>query len=101
MRLVRAAFALGFAMAIAACSLLIDKNAAQCQSSSDCPVGTYSVCKAGVCTDPRASALTACNSAPEAGVDFLNACSDASCVPFDNASRLDNLDDAGKLKPLP
>jgi hypothetical protein len=38
---------------------------------------------------------------PHSTVEFLNACSDRSCVPFDNASRLLNLSADGKLKPLP
>lgn len=32
---------------------------------------------------------------------FLNACTDASCEPFDNAKRLPLLNDDGTLPPLP
>ena len=38
---------------------------------------------------------------PMADVEFLGACTDATCVPFDNHSRLANLGADGFLKPLP
>jgi hypothetical protein len=110
-RVVLAAVALGCVTACVACSFLIDKNAIQCVSDADCHVGFYSSCQRGVCVDPSAvggSGAGACMSptgcfrcTPEAGTDFLNACTDAGCVSFDNAARLTNLADDGKLKPLP
>jgi hypothetical protein len=104
-----AAVALGCVTACVACSFLIDKNAIQCVSDADCHVGSYSSCEQGVCVEPSAiGGASACISstgcfrcAPEAGTDFLNACTDAGCVSFDNASRLTNLAADGKLKPLP
>jgi hypothetical protein len=38
---------------------------------------------------------------PSSDYEFLSACSDAICVPFDNRGRLANLNEDGSLKPLP
>lgn len=112
-RFVVALLVFGSATSVAACSLLIDKSAQQCERDSDCRVGSYSSCERGVCVDPAASgssnagaggcaAATGCfRCTPDAGSEFLNACTDASCVPFDNAKRLTNSTADGKLKPLP
>jgi hypothetical protein len=94
-----------------ACSLVIDKNATQCARDPDCRVSPYSICQAGVCVDPKSAAAGggdgSCSDAsgcfrcaPQSNTQFLNACSEHSCVPFDNASRLRNLGADGKLKPL-
>ncbi|MET0795540.1 MAG: hypothetical protein ABW061_28735 [Polyangiaceae bacterium] len=90
---------------------MIDKNATQCAHDEDCRVSPFSLCATGVCVDPKASGAsggeascsdaTGCfRCAPQTNTQFLNACSDHSCVPFDNASRLRNLGADGKLKPL-
>ena len=71
----------------------------------------FSVCSAGICIDPKApdasggegscSEPSGCfRCAPRTNSEFLNACSERSCVPFDNATRLRNLTADGKLKPL-
>jgi hypothetical protein len=39
--------------------------------------------------------------APTTSVQFLNACTSASCVPFDDTTRLTNLLPDGALPPLP
>ena len=106
-----ALLALGAAASFSGCSFLIDKNARQCERDSDCHAGSYSSCQRGVCVDPaRPSgagaagclAATGCfRCVPEAGNEFLNACTDASCVPFDNATRLEHWAADGKLRPLP
>ena len=109
--LIRAIFALAFGSALAACSLLVNKSTAQCSSDSDCHSSTYSLCQDSVCVDPRtvgAAGSTGCMGpngcvpcAADAGVDFLNACTNSMCVPFDNATRLKNLSADGGRKPLP
>lgn len=50
-----------------------------------------------LCRTPEGCA--ACPEAP--GAKLSNACSDVVCVPFDNRTRLTNLDSRGELKPLP
>jgi len=43
-----------------------------------------------------------CGACPQVpGAAILNACTDTTCVPFDNHTRLTNLDARGDLKPLP
>lgn len=109
-RVAPAWFTLCLLLASSACSLVVDKNATQCTRDQDCRVAPFTSCSAGVCTDPKTSGAGgdgSCNDAsgcyrcaPQTNVQFLNACADRSCVPFDNASRLRNLTADGKLKPL-
>jgi len=90
---------------------LLDKSTTQCRSDSDCHSATFSACHENVCVDPHllgAAGSSGCagpnacvRCAPEAGTDFLNACTDSNCVPFDNAVRLKNLSADGGLKALP
>jgi len=105
---------------LCACSVLLDTQIRQCQSNADCSRFGDSVCDLDqqLCV-PRPAAMTmrsagdagsdslscagkngcyAC--APKSDVDFLNGCTEARCVPFDNR-RLRNLAPDGMLKPLP
>jgi hypothetical protein len=113
-----------FVAVLPACSLLIDTDATQCRRDADCARFGAAVCDlathfcaatlnaggagggggaggagggAPLCRD--ASGCHPC-SVGGAAV-FLNACTDTSCIRFDNASRLKNLDSDGNLKPLP
>lgn len=105
----RAFLTLCLVLASAACSLVVDKNATQCVRDEDCRVAPFTTCAASVCVDPKAQGMSGNGSctgnsgcyrcAPQNNVQFLNACTDRSCVPFDNA-RLRNLAADGKLKPL-
>jgi hypothetical protein len=111
---------------LCACSVLLDSQVRQCQSDEDCARFGDSVCDVEglVCVPrpPRADAAatpaTTADAAADAAVDscvgtngcfacaphsdleYLNACSDGRCLPFDNR-RLRNLNADGTLKPLP
>jgi hypothetical protein len=55
---------------------------------------------AGVsCTDEAAGNCYTCS--PQTSAQFLNACTSATCVPFDDHTRLTNLTASGSLPPLP
>jgi hypothetical protein len=120
--------ATAFAVAVLpACSLLIDTDASQCRRDADCarfgaatcdlathfcaatlnsggaggggPTGTGGAGGGGpsLCHDP-----SGCHPCAVGGAAvILNACTDSSCIRFDNADRLTNLDPNGNLKPLP
>jgi hypothetical protein len=108
---------------LCACTLLLDTQIRQCQTSADCARFGDSICDPdqqlcvpkpvsmttlgdagpGAAGDAGASCTGkngcfAC--APKADPDFFNGCTDARCVPFDNR-RLRNLTPDGMLKPLP
>jgi|GEM_PF-1686674 len=112
---------IGFLLALlfvpTACSFLVDKKTAQCQSNADCARFSQTVCdeKEQVCialtTDAGTSHTVdvgdpcqgpagcyACQPANENQV--LASCTDSTCIPFDNG-RLTNLNSDGTLKPLP
>jgi len=102
--------------------VLLNSDATQCQSNADCArFGQTScdmekhVCRAAV--SPRVDSGQADLSAPDAAVscqgstgcfqcspgtdpEFLSACTDSTCIPFDNG-RLTNLNSDGTLKPIP
>lgn len=104
------------------CTWLLDASAAQCQRNEDCVRfagtacdGARHVCvpttPSNVTTDggagdgPAASdgGLLSCppDGAVAPGLELLNACTNATCLPFDNGARLHNLASDGTLKPLP
>jgi len=112
---------LGFLLALlfvpTACSFLVDKKTAQCQSNADCARFAQTVCDAReqVCAaaavDAGTSNLTdvgdpcqgpsgcyACKPVNEDQV--LASCTDSTCIPFENR-RLTNLNPDGTLKALP
>jgi hypothetical protein len=105
---------------LCACTLLLDTQIRQCQTSADCARYGDSICDLDtqVCV-ARPVSMTAVNDAgpgdaaagctgkngcfacaPKADPDFFNGCTEARCVPFDNR-RLRNLTPDGMLKPLP
>jgi hypothetical protein len=51
------------------------------------------------CTNQAAGNCYTCS--PQTSVQFLNACTSAACVPFDDHARLTNLTTGGDLPPLP
>jgi hypothetical protein len=51
------------------------------------------------CTDEAAGSCYSCS--PKTPAQFLNACTSATCVPFDDHTRLTNLTSSGALPPLP
>jgi hypothetical protein len=111
-----------------ACSTLLDTSATQCRRDADCVSFGNAVCDTprGVCVRAppgpdaavtwdggtadfaRDSGLAPCQSpsgcfacSPTSDLEFFSACTDATCVPFDNRARLKNLAEDGSLKPLP
>jgi hypothetical protein len=107
---------------LCACTVLLDTQIRQCQTSADCarfgdsicdpdqqlcvprPVPMKTVGDAGSSSAGDASGCSGKNGcfacAPRTDPDFFNACTDGRCVPFDNR-RLHNLTPDGTLKPLP
>lgn len=98
------------ALAVASCSL---GNIAvtDCVSDAQCSAGfgAGSRCDRGFCTAATSPGCQktgadgrACfGCAPKTTDDFLNACSDATCSPFDDAKRLTKLTPDGGLPALP
>jgi hypothetical protein len=101
-------------ISLGACTLFLNHDANQCSADVDCASFGQSVCDLAthVCiSNPDASATA--NDAdtcigtsgcylctPSNEQQILSACSDSTCVPFDN-TRLTNLNLDGTLKPLP
>lgn len=99
------------ALALAACSLG-NVHHDDCTSNEQCAAafGAGSTCDTGFCTDPQGpsgcqktgSDGRACFSCtPKTTTDFHNACSDATCTPFDDAKRVTKLLPDGGFPPLP
>lgn len=94
----------------AACSL---GNVAQvdCTSDAQCAAafGSGSRCDTGFCTEASSPGCQKTGAdgrgcfgcTPRVTRDFQNACSDATCAPFDDATRLTKLTPDGGLPPLP
>lgn len=112
----RTLLAVGVALAMTACSLLVNTDKDQCGADSDCASSAGAVCREGVCV-LAASLPEAGGDAPsdgpkgpdgEAGctpkiptsdLDFLNEkCTSSQCIDFDNCARLGICD--GGLPPL-
>ena len=73
--------------ALAGCSFLIDSKAEQCSSDSDCTqFGGNPFCRSGVCSGlgPEGCVL----GAPQSQSDYLNACTTAVSVPYNNCHEL-------------
>lgn len=76
--------------AVSGCSLLLDKETTQCTVDSDCNhfVGGHPVCDEGICVDQGLGPVGCSIGTPSTQSDYINACSTAKCVPFDNCARL-------------
>ena len=103
------------ALLLAACSLIVDKEANQCASNADCTSGA--ACVDGVCVGGAANAEAGADALVEGAVegggdadcipkvpvsqeDFLNEkCTTATCIDFDNCARL-GICDGGALPAL-
>lgn len=72
-----------------ACTALLDHDATQCQSDSDCAkFGQHPYCQQGVCVSSGLGPAGCFYGTPQQPQDFLNQCSTAACMPFDNCQRL-------------
>ncbi len=82
-------------MASAACSVLLDHNAAQCQTDGDCArFGEHPTCQGGVCVSSGLGPEGCFYGTPQSQADFENQCSTAACVPFDSCGRMGLCDGA-------
>jgi hypothetical protein len=94
--------------ALTGCSLLIETRDAQCAEDEDCAGFADAVCDvaAGVCI--RSTGTAGCAGpdgcfacVPEKPAEFLNACTEVDCVPFDNAQLEGLLQEDGSVPPVP
>ena len=87
--------------ALAGCSFLIDSKAEQCSSDSDCTqFGGNPFCRSGVCSGlgPEGCVL----GAPQSQSDYLNACTTAVSVPYNNCHELNlGCPDSAVMMPTP
>lgn len=83
------ALAIGALLSSAGCSLLIDRSTTQCQTDNDClRFGGHPLCQQGVCVASGLGPEGCFAGTPQTQTDYLNACSTAQNVPFDNCARL-------------
>jgi hypothetical protein len=101
---------------LAGCSFMVESRDRQCERDADCSGLEGAVCDVagGVCV-PSASTTTSSSSssggcegpdgcyacAPETQVQFLEACTDAECIPYDNAQLEGLLEEDGSVPPVP
>ena len=84
---------------VAGCSLLLDRSASQCSTDDDCTrFGGHPHCQQGVCVPSGLGPDGCFEGTPMTQSDYLNACSTAANVPFDNCARLGMCD---AMTPLP
>src|SRR5437867_1427913 len=65
----------GIGWAASSCSLIIDKDADQCQSDADCDVFPGTTCDTGVCIAAQCNTIADCSAFPD------TICKDGECVP--------------------
>ena len=89
---------LSLSVVCAACSILLDRGSTQCQSDADCGhFGAHPFCRGGVCAPSGLGPQDCAFGPPQQPGDFLNGCSTAQCLSFDNCQRLGLCDDASNL----
>lgn len=91
----RAAFFSGVAVLVvsAACTALVDRSTTQCKSDGDCAhFGGRPLCQSGVCVKSGLEPDDCFLGDPQQPNDFLNQCSTAECLAFDNCARVDICD---------
>jgi len=84
-------FAVSGALVVGAggCSLLLDRSTTQCKTDDDCTrFGGHPLCQEGVCVASGLGPEGCFEGTPMTQSQFLNACSTAQNVPFDNCARL-------------
>lgn len=83
------ALLLGDLAASAGCSLILDRGDTQCKTDADCTrFGGHPLCQSGVCVPSGLGPDGCVAGPPQSQSGYLNACSTATCVPFDNCARL-------------
>ncbi len=101
---------LSFALAVVlpltcACSVMFDRNITQCATDSDCATyetgdTAHAVCSQGVCVNSGLGPKGCFSGTPTTTIEYLNACTAAQNMPFDNCARLGLCGD-GALPPDP
>jgi hypothetical protein len=101
---------LSFALAVGlpvtcACSVMFDRNIKQCATDLDCAAfetgdTAYAVCSQGVCVNSGLGPKGCFSGTPTTTIEYLNACTAAQGISFDNCARL-GLCGAGALVPGP
>jgi hypothetical protein len=95
--------------ASAGCSFVIESRDRQCERDADCSGFDGAVCDVaeGVCV-PASSGTAGCEGPdgcyscePVLPEEFLNACTDSECVPYDNAQLQGLLLEDGSVPPVP
>jgi hypothetical protein len=76
-----------------ACSVMLDRDIVQCSSDLDCAdfeAGdtAHAVCNQGVCENSGLGPKGCFSGPPTTTLQYLNACTTAKNIPFDNCSRL-------------
>jgi ABC-type phosphate transport system substrate-binding protein len=85
-------------LSAAACTALLDRRAAQCQTDNDCAAfGGHPYCQNGACVSSGLGPANCFYGTPQQPQDFLNQCSNAQCLAFDNCARLGLCNDASDL----
>ena len=94
--------------ASAACTVLLDRDATQCHTDTDCArFGSHPICQSGVCVQSGLGPIACFYGTPRQPADYLNQCSTAQCLSFDNCHRLglcggaSDLDAALQPPPMP
>lgn len=89
---------------------MIESQDRQCEVDDDCSGFEDAVCDTtnGVCIPRDAGTSSGCvgpdgcfSCEPEQPVEFLNACTEAECVPYDNAQIEHLLLEDGSVPPVP
>ena len=84
--------------ATAACTVLLDHDDTQCHSDSDCSrFGGHPFCQGGVCVQSGLGPNACFYGTARQPADFLNQCSTAQCLSFDNCHRLGLCDGGSDL----
>jgi len=81
------------AISTSACSVMFDRNIKQCATDLDCAAfetgdTAYAVCSEGVCVNSGLGPKGCFSGTPAATIDYLNACTAAQNMSFDNCARL-------------
>ncbi len=85
----RSTWACALVLGAAGCSFLVDRGETQCTTDADCVgYGGHPYCVDRVCVPSGLGPEGCVTGAPQSQGDYLNACSTAACVPFDNCERL-------------
>jgi hypothetical protein len=90
------------ALVVSGCSLIVEKKQVQCSTDADCEkFAPHPLCVEGVCVEtglgPAGCTVT---TPPSSDADYLNACTTAGCIPFDNCARLGWCDSNAALPAL-